>query len=173
MTPGPAPGLRQRRSRQRLLVQLACSVLLLGGILRASSAGWGRRQLQGGSSSGGHPAAVSRSTLAVETLEGQQQALRPATNQTGAGAAAAAGDGTTYGARLAACSSLKCLRELHDSSAPRFHFPHFFIIGWQKAATTAIYRCAGRWGMTLSLCKACRRLLRRALRCSGHALVVG
>lgn len=46
--------------------------------------------------------------------------------------------------READCRSFACLREAHAAAAgrsdARFNFPHFIIAGWQKTATTALYR---------------------------------
>ncbi len=42
------------------------------------------------------------------------------------------------------CTSLECLRTMHGLSSPqqaRFNFPHFFVIGWTKCASTSLYEC--------------------------------
>jgi hypothetical protein len=44
---------------------------------------------------------------------------------------------------LASCQSLECVSALHPSlkkSSAKFNYPHFFLAGWQKSATTSIYR---------------------------------
>jgi hypothetical protein len=53
----------------------------------------------------------------------------------------------SYLSGLAACRNFACLRAGHaavanSSSGVRFkyNFPHFLIVGWQKTASTALYR---------------------------------
>ena len=43
---------------------------------------------------------------------------------------------------LANCSDFECLRTAHTlpRGSARFNFPHFLIIGWQKAGTTSLHR---------------------------------
>jgi len=41
---------------------------------------------------------------------------------------------------LAACTSVRCVIRAHDKidGRTRFNLPHFFLIGWQKSATTSV-----------------------------------
>lgn len=43
---------------------------------------------------------------------------------------------------LARCSTLECITDVHPrlSGSTKFNLPHFMITGWQKCATTSIYR---------------------------------
>lgn len=43
-------------------------------------------------------------------------------------------------AELAACTSVRCVIRAHDKidGRTRFNLPHFFLIGWQKCATTSV-----------------------------------
>lgn len=45
-------------------------------------------------------------------------------------------------ADVAACKDLACLRAAHAAGrgGARFSFPHFFIVGWQKTATTSLWK---------------------------------
>jgi hypothetical protein len=47
---------------------------------------------------------------------------------------------------VAQCTSFKCLKEMHEKLAGRtpFNLPHFMIMGWQKCATTSVYRHLAR-----------------------------
>ena len=60
------------------------------------------------------------------------------------------GPNVTYLEGLATCESFKCVREAHDlpralprspgaSAGTRFNWPHFFIAGYSKSATTSLY----------------------------------
>jgi len=60
------------------------------------------------------------------------------------------GPNATYLEGLATCESFKCVREAHDlpralpgspgeSAGTRFNWPHFFIAGYSKSATTSLY----------------------------------
>jgi hypothetical protein len=42
---------------------------------------------------------------------------------------------------LAQCDTLECLRHAHAQprAHPTFNFPHFLVIGFQKAATTSLF----------------------------------
>jgi len=44
---------------------------------------------------------------------------------------------------IATCTTLECLRDAHlqPKGQAKFNFPHFMIIGFQKAATTSLYGC--------------------------------
>lgn len=46
-----------------------------------------------------------------------------------------------FTAALATCETLECVHDAHyqPRDGPRFNFPDFFIIGWQKTATTSLY----------------------------------
>jgi hypothetical protein len=43
---------------------------------------------------------------------------------------------------LSKCRNFECIKKLHYEidGRTRFHFPHFFLIGWQKCATTSVNR---------------------------------
>ena len=44
---------------------------------------------------------------------------------------------------LGRCTTLECVSALHPrlrASGSKFNYPHFFLAGWQKSATTSIYR---------------------------------
>lgn len=47
---------------------------------------------------------------------------------------------------LRGCLTLECVRESHTKppGPARFNFPHFFIIGWQKTATTSLFAYLNR-----------------------------
>lgn len=56
------------------------------------------------------------------------------------------GPNVTYLEGLATCESFKCVREAHDlphgglgGQRPQFNWPHFFIAGYSKSATTSLY----------------------------------
>ena len=44
-------------------------------------------------------------------------------------------------AAVATCNSLECVKRAHDQprGRARFNFPHFIILGFQKAATTSLF----------------------------------
>ena len=45
--------------------------------------------------------------------------------------------------KLGSCETLECVSALHpelQKMSTHFNFPHFFLAGWQKCATTSIYR---------------------------------
>ena len=77
-------------------------------------------------------AGVLAGTLAAPAWRGATSSLVPTDDATAAAAAAAA---------LRRCSSLECLRRVHDMPGQRqFEFPHFLIIGWAKCGTTSLYK---------------------------------
>lgn len=43
---------------------------------------------------------------------------------------------------LSTCTSLECLRKAHKipKEKTQFNFPHALIVGWQKSATTSLYK---------------------------------
>ena len=43
-------------------------------------------------------------------------------------------------AELSTCTSIKCIIRVHDKldGRTRFNLPHFFLVGWQKCATTSV-----------------------------------
>lgn len=46
--------------------------------------------------------------------------------------------------QLSKCASFECLQAAHTAMLarprpPPFNFPHFYVIGWQKAATTSLF----------------------------------
>lgn len=48
---------------------------------------------------------------------------------------------TTALRELAQCSTLECISEMHSRlKGTKFNLPHFFIVGWQKCATTSVYK---------------------------------
>ena len=62
----------------------------------------------------------------------------------GAGDGGGGAEGRQRGTMLEAlrsCEDFACLRAAHVAprGAARFNFPHFVIIGWQKAATTSLH----------------------------------
>ena len=50
--------------------------------------------------------------------------------------------GTPFLEALSTCDSLECLHDAHELEKEPgvFNFPHFLIIGFQKTATTSLYR---------------------------------
>lgn len=53
--------------------------------------------------------------------------------------------GATYLEALPNCQTLKCIREAHRLLPKRnisYNFPHFFIAGYSKSASTSIYQYA-------------------------------
>ena len=53
--------------------------------------------------------------------------------------------GATYLEALPNCQTLKCIREAHRQLPKRnisYNFPHFFIAGYSKSASTSIYQYA-------------------------------
>lgn len=50
--------------------------------------------------------------------------------------------GMTYLDALASCQTLKCIREAHKlpHGEAKYNFPHFFIAGYSKSASTSLYQ---------------------------------
>lgn len=48
----------------------------------------------------------------------------------------------TYLDALASCQTLKCIREAHKlpHGKAKYNFPHFFIAGYSKSASTSLYQ---------------------------------
>jgi len=49
-------------------------------------------------------------------------------------------------AALARCRNFECIARAHKAinGRTRFNAPHFFLIGWQKCATTSVQRHLGK-----------------------------
>lgn len=47
-----------------------------------------------------------------------------------------------FAADVSRCEDFACLRTAHaaGTGGPRFNFPHFMIVGWQKCATTSLFK---------------------------------
>ena len=91
---------------------------------------------------GGGAAAVNTTTERDDRIneEEQQQEEEVRLNSTLPTSPLLAVDFDTALNQLSQCETFDCIKQVHPNLAghARFNFPHFFLIGWQKCATTSV-----------------------------------
>ena len=74
-------------------------------------------------------------------------------------------DENGFTSMLAQCRTLECLRIAHElpRREDQFNFPHALIVGWQKSATTSLYKFLGKSDQVLLSQQKVRERERKSL----------